>query len=215
MSSDQTTSSIEKTLAGRVCLVTGSTRGIGRAIAKEFGRWGATVVINGRRKDGELEKTHAEVLEVSGGCERAIFDVQNLPEVQKGILEVAERVGPIAVLVNCAGVTGDNLFARMDLGEFERVIKTNLLGSVNCAQAVLRGMSRAKWGRIINISSVVGHTGNPGQTSYCASKSAIEGFSRALAKEYAGRNITVNCVAPGFIDTAMTAALRTLHKEVV
>jgi len=135
------------------------------------------------------------------------FDVGNEEQVENAIKEATSKLGGIDILVNNAGITGDGLFVRTKLEDWERVIRTNLTGSFLCIRAVMKNMMKARWGRIINMSSVVGEMGNPGQASYCASKSALFGLTKSLAKEVGSRGITVNCVAPGFIKTDMTAEL--------
>lgn len=194
----------EAALSGKVALVTGASRGIGRAIAHLLGERGAEVVGTATSDDGA--RRISDDLEQYGGY-GMVLDVADAASVEAGLKQIAERSGAPQILVNNAGVTRDNLMLRMKEDDWESVLNTNLSGTFRASKAVLRGMAKARWGRIINISSVVSGMGNPGQANYCASKAGIEGFSRSLAKEMANRGITVNCVAPGFIDTDMTRKL--------
>ena len=191
-------------LTGKVALVTGASGGIGGAIAKALHAQGATVVLSGTRADA-LEKVKAEL------GSRAFVAVCNLGDKDsvEALPKAAEAAAgaPIDILVNNAGITRDNLFMRMKDDEWDQVIAVNLTAAFKLSRAVLRGMMRKRWGRIVTITSVVGVTGNPGQGNYAAAKAGLIGMSKALAAEVASRNITVNCVAPGFIATAMTDAL--------
>ena len=180
-------------LDGKLALVTGASRGIGHAIAAELARHGARVVGTATSEAGAKS--------VPG-----IGKVLNVRDVAQCDALVAE-LGDVAILVNNAGITRDNLALRMKDAEFDEVIDTNLRAVFRLSRAVMRGMMKARWGRIINITSVVGASGNPGQANYAAAKAGIVGMTKSLAREIGSRNITVNCVAPGFIDTDMTRAL--------
>lgn len=196
-------------LEHKIALITGASRGIGKAIALELGKQGATVVGTATSENGAecinqyLSKAHIPGMGL-------VMDVSNTEHITSGIETIQKSLGDIAILVNNAGITRDNLLARMKEDEWDSVLQTNLKSVFYLSRAVLRAMMKARSGRIINISSVVGATGNPGQTNYAATKAGMIGFSKSLAKEIGSRNITVNCVAPGFIDTDMT---RTLSAE--
>ena len=187
----------------KVALVTGGTRGIGHALVTELAKSGATVVLTGR--DGEVARTAGN--DISGSVLGLGMDVCDRTAVDNTVKQVLEAYGRIDILVNNAGITKDGLFLRMSKEDWDSVIATNLSGLYNCSQAVLRTMIRQRSGRIINISSVVGLTGNAGQTNYASSKAAVLGFTKALAREVASRNITVNAVAPGYVNTDMTKEL--------
>ena len=193
-------------LQGKVALVTGASRGIGQAIALELGRQGAVVIGTATSPSG-AEKI-AEYLK-SNGIEGAglVLDVSNDESVASTLEHIQQHLGQPLILVNNAGITRDNLMLRMKDDEWFDVINTNLNSLYRLSKAVLRGMTKARWGRIINIGSVVGAMGNAGQTNYAAAKAGLEGFTRALAREVGSRAITVNAVAPGFIDTDMTREL--------
>ena len=191
-------------LQNQVALVTGASRGIGKAIALELARQGAKVVGTATSESGAQAIT-AYLAEFGGqGMVLNVTDAENCTAV---IDAVQKNVGSIAILVNNAGITQDNLAMRMKDEEWDSVIATNLTAVGRLSRAVLRGMMKAKHGRIINITSVVGSSGNPGQMNYAAAKAGVAGMTRALAREIGSRNITVNCVAPGFIDTDMTKSL--------
>ena len=190
----------------RIALVTGASRGIGKAIALELGRQGLTVIGTATTEEGA--EAISRYLQESGITGQGLQMNVSSDESVEGCLEqIAAGYGPIGVLVNNAGITRDNLLMRMKPDEWSDVINTNLNAMYRLCKACVKGMTKSRWGRIINISSVVGSSGNAGQTNYAASKAGIEGFSRALAKEIGSRGITVNSVAPGFIDTDMTRAL--------
>ena len=191
----------------RVVFITGGSRGIGKAIAMQFADLKDKVVINYTRENDELEKTKAE-LENKGIKYLAIKgDVSNYDDCENMVKEIIEKFGKIDVLVNNAGITKDGLFLRMKKEDFTKVIDVNLTGTFNVTKNVIPYMVKQKSGRIINISSVVGEVGNAGQINYSASKAGILGFTKSLAKEVASRNILVNAVAPGFIQTDMTNVL--------
>jgi 3-oxoacyl-[acyl-carrier protein] reductase len=188
---------------GRIVAVTGANRGIGRAIAEAFARNGATVALMTR----SLEAGEAAAKEIGGGARAFRLDVSAPETIDPAFQAVLEAFGKIDVLVNNAGITRDNLAMRMKPEDWRAVIDANLTGAFLCAKAVLRPMMKARAGSVVNISSVVAGTGNPGQPNYCAAKAGLEGLTRSLALEYAERGLRFNCVAPGFIATDMTHAL--------
>ena len=190
----------------QICLVTGASRGIGKAIALELATQGHTVIGTGT--------SHSSAENVTTGLRAAraqgrgvVLDVNDLQQIESVIKEITDEFGPISVLVNNAGVTEDNLLMRMKPSQWEKTLNTNLAAVFALTKLCLKGMTKARYGRIINLSSVVGATGNAGQTNYAASKAGLIGFTKSLALEIASRGITVNAVAPGFIDTDMTSAL--------
>ena len=199
-------------LQGKVALVTGASRGIGQAIALELGRQGAIVIGTATTSSGA--ERIAETLK-ENGIEGAglVLDVGNDESVSSTLEHIQQHLGQPAILVNNAGITRDNLMLRMKDDEWYDVINTNLNSLYRLSKAVLRGMTKARWGRIINIGSVVGAMGNAGQVNYAAAKAGLEGFSRALAREVGSRGITVNSVAPGFIDTDMTRELPEAQRD--
>ena len=193
-------------LENQIALVTGASRGIGRSIAMALASAGATVVGTATTKDGAAAISAYLVAAGTLGS-GMVLDVRDGAQVEALIAEIEKLYGSISVLVNNAGITQDNLALRMKESEWDMVIDTNLKSVFRLSKAVLRGMMKARTGRIINITSVVGASGNAGQITYAAAKAGIAGMTRALAREIGSRNITVNCVAPGFIDTDMTRAL--------
>lgn len=193
-------------LTGQVALVTGATRGIGRAIAMRLGRDGATVVGTATSDGGaeDIQKAFDEAGFQGWGVR---LNVTDAPACETIVAAIEKRYGPVTVLVNNAGVTRDNLAMRMKDDDWDAVIDTNLKAVFRLAKLLMRGMMKARHGRIINITSVVASSGNPGQANYTAAKAGVEGLTRSLAQELGSRNITVNCIAPGLIDTDMTRAL--------
>ncbi|WP_207061126.1 3-oxoacyl-ACP reductase FabG [Motiliproteus sp. SC1-56] len=196
----------------KVALVTGATRGIGKAIALELGSRGATVVGTATSESGAAS-IEASLKEAGVKGAGLVLDVADPASVESVLAEVQSRFGVVTIVVNNAGITRDNILMRMKDDEWDQVLNTNLSSIYRVAKGCLRGMTKARWGRIINVSSVVASMGNAGQSNYAAAKAGIEGFSRALAREVASRNITVNSVAPGFIDTDMTSGLADEHKD--
>ena len=197
----------ELPLAGKVALVTGGSRGIGQAIALELARAGAAVALTYRSSPEGAADTVKRIEEQGGRALALACDVAELQAVEAALAEVSQALGAVAIAVNNAGVTQDQLILRMKPEDFDRVIATNLRGTWNLCRAVARPMVKARWGRIINLSSVVAQMGNPGQSNYAASKGGVEALSRSLAQELGSRGITVNAVAPGFIATQMTEDL--------
>jgi 3-oxoacyl-[acyl-carrier protein] reductase len=193
-------------LAGKVALVTGASRGIGRAIALQLAADGATVIGTATSQTGAqgIEEALARAGAKAAG---RVLDVREAAQCDSVVAAVQKEFGDILVLVNNAAVVRDNLALRMKDAEWDEVIETDLRAVFRLSRAVLRGMMKARWGRIVNITSVVGAAGNPGQANYAAAKAGVVGMSKSLARELGSRNITVNCVAPGFIDTDMTRAL--------
>ena len=196
-------------LSGKTALVTGASGGIGEAVAKSLHGQGATVVLHGTRAE-KLEALSAELGDRSHVVTANLGD----REAVAGVIDAAaEKAGPVSILVNNAGITRDNLAMRMKDEEWDQVLEVNLTASMILCRAALRNMMKARHGRIISISSIVGVTGNPGQTNYAASKAGMIGYSKSLAQEVASRGVTVNIVAPGFIETPMTDALSDAQKD--
>ena len=200
-------------LKGQIALVTGGSRGIGRAVVLTLGRLGAEVMINYRENQSAAEEALKQLLTERGSGQLYPFDVAVEGQVEEAVKKIVDRHKKIDILVNNAGITSDNLLVRLKSEDWDRVIGVNLRGTIHCTKAVCRGMIRERYGRIVNLTSVVGQIGNAGQSAYAASKAGIIGFTKAMARELATRGITVNAVAPGFIDTEMTAKLSSKIQE--
>ena len=199
-------------LGGKVALVTGASQGIGDAIARLLARRGAQVVAAARSTD-KLESLVEELSSEDLRATALTLDVSDAEGMSEALKALPDEFQPVQILVNNAGITDDNLLARMSLEQWQRVLDTNLTGAFALTKLVLRGMLRQRWGRVISIASVSGLMGNAGQANYAASKAGLIGFSKSLARELGSRNITVNVVAPGFTQTAMTAALTETQRE--
>ena len=195
------------TLSGQVALVTGAGRGIGRAVALSLAQAGAYVVINYRGNQAAAEQSLGAIVEAGGNGMLCPFDIAAEDQVEEAVKRIVDERGRVDILVNNAGVTADNLLIRMKPADWDQVIGTNLKGTVLCTKSVIRYMIGQRYGRIVNVSSVVGQMGNVGQALYAASKAGVIGFTKTVAREVATRGITVNAVAPGFIETDMTAKL--------
>jgi 3-oxoacyl-[acyl-carrier protein] reductase len=193
-------------LEGRTALVTGASQGIGRACALELARRGARVALAARNL-AKLEEVSGEIAAAGGDAKTFILDIANEESIHDTAKSVISHFGGVHILVNNAGITKDTLLLRMKRADWDQVLATNLTGAFLMTQAVLNPMLRGRWGRIINISSIVGQTGQTGQANYAASKAGLVGFTKSMARELATRSITVNAVAPGYIETAMTAVL--------
>jgi len=194
-------------LQGQVAIVTGASRGIGKAVAEQLAAKGASIAVISTTSTGS-ESVAAELCQLRPGCARPYaFNVADYQAVEDCCKQIVSDFGRVDILVNNAGITRDNLLMRMREEDWDQVLAVNLKGVYNCVKAVVRPMMKAHYGRIVNISSVIGITGNAGQANYAAAKAGIIGFSKSMAKELASRSITVNVIAPGFIDTAMTAEL--------
>ena len=200
-------------LAGKIAIVTGGSRGIGRAVSIALARAGAHVVVNYRSNEDAAKETLRLIEEVDGTGEILGFDVAEPESVDAAIKDAAKRHGHVDILVNNAGISIDQLLLRVSPKDLDMTWATNVNGALYCAKACIRPMMRSKWGRIINLSSVVAESGNAGQVVYSSSKAALLGMTRSLAREYASRGITVNAVAPGFIETDMTADLPDAAKQ--
>ncbi len=199
-------------LDGRIALVTGASQGIGKAIARLLARRGARVIVAARSTE-KLEALVGELGEAGQAAWALTLDVADAAGIADTVKRIPEDFQPVQILVNNAGITADNLLARMSLEQWQRVLDTNLTGAYALTRQLLRGMMRQRWGRIISIASIAGLMGNPGQANYAASKAGLIGFSKSLARELGSRSITVNVVAPGFIETAMTASLSDAQRE--
>jgi 3-oxoacyl-[acyl-carrier protein] reductase len=198
---------MDAALADQVALVTGGSRGIGRAIARRLGAAGARVYVNYRRDDAAAAETARLIADAGGRAELVRFDVADGAAVSAAIGEIIKGAGMLHVLVNNAGMSIDNLLLRLSPEQWDEVMAVNLRGTFNCTRAAARAMVRARYGRIINISSVVGQMGNAGQAAYAAAKAGMIGFTKSVARELASRAVTVNAIAPGLIETEMTAYL--------
>ncbi|MDN5331137.1 MAG: 3-oxoacyl-[acyl-carrier protein] reductase [Tepidanaerobacteraceae bacterium] len=201
-------------LSGKVCLVTGGSRGIGRSISIKLARLGAKVVLNYKSNEELAKKVVSEIESLNGEAVAYMADVADYEEASRMVEEVYQKFGRIDILVNNAGITRDGLILRMSEKDWDDVINTNLKGMFNTTKNAVKYMVKQRWGRIINISSVVGLYGNPGQANYAAAKAGVIGFTKSLAKELGSRGITVNAVAPGFIRTDMTAEIIKKNQEI-
>jgi 3-oxoacyl-[acyl-carrier protein] reductase len=193
-------------MANRIAFITGASRGIGRACALALSSGGAKVVLAARQLD-KLEEVAAEVRASGGEAYVVAIDLASQDSIKEAFSKASKEFGRIDILINNAGLTRDGLAMRMKRDDWDAVLQTNLSGSFFCIQQVMPGMVRERWGRIVNITSVVGESGNAGQANYAASKAGLIGLTKSLAQELASRNITVNAVAPGFVETDMTASL--------
>ena len=202
-------------LRGRSAIVTGGGRGIGRAIATELARAGANLIITYRANSTLAEAAASEIRAFGVGCQTCQADVRESVDLVRVVKQCQQAFGSVDILVNNAGMTNDNLVMRLSEDAWDEVLDTNLRGTFLATKAALRPMVRARWGRIINITSVVGVTGNAGQANYAAAKAGIIGFTRSVALEVAARGITVNAIAPGFVQTDMTAGLSDEQKELI
>jgi 3-oxoacyl-[acyl-carrier protein] reductase len=200
-------------LDGRIALVTGGSRGIGRACSEALARQGATVVVNYVRGEAAARKVADGIVSRGGKAEVAGFDVVDSKAVDAAVDDIVKRHGKVDVLVANAGISIDGLLLRLKDDDLDRLFATNVRGAIACARACSRSMMRARWGRVVFMSSVVGEMGNVGQTAYAASKAALLGAAKSIAREYASRSLTVNVVAPGFIDTDMTSTMSPEMKE--
>jgi 3-oxoacyl-[acyl-carrier protein] reductase len=192
-----------KRFEGRIALVTGASRGIGAAIARRLGAEGATVLAAARSAEG-LERVVSEIVAGAGRAEAVTIDISDAASIESAVKETLASHGQIDVLVNNAGITEDNLVLRMSRESWDRVLATNLTGAFLLTQAVVKSMVRRRYGRIVNVTSIVGLMGNAGQANYAAAKAGLVGLTKSVARELGSRNVTCNAVAPGFIETAMT-----------
>ncbi|WP_028579080.1 3-oxoacyl-[acyl-carrier-protein] reductase [Desulfogranum japonicum] len=195
------------TLEGKTAVITGGSRGIGRAICKKLAGSGFNVGINYVSNPTAAEETLALVEQQGGKGFLCPFNVADTDAVNEAFKKITQDIAPVDILINNAGITRDGLMARMKDSDWQAVMDTNLKGAFSCSKAAMRGMMKSKWGRIVNITSVIGFLGNGGQVNYAAAKAGLVGLTKSMARELAGRNITVNCVAPGYIVTDMTDGL--------
>jgi len=203
---------MDRMLEGKVALVTGGSRGIGRAIALAIAARGGTVIV-AARSVASAAVTADEIMKAGGSARAIAMDVADDGSVDTAMADMLREHATIPLLVNNAGITRDNLLMRMKKEDWDQVIDTNLSGIYRICRSLVPSMVKARYGRIVNVTSVVARSGNPGQANYAAAKAGTEGFTRSLARELASRNITVNCVAPGFIDTDMTRTLTDAQRE--
>lgn len=200
-------------LDGKIAIVTGGSRGIGRATAVRLAESGACIYINYVRNEAAAAETLKIIKNGGGDGELSRFDVSNFEATQETIRDIVKKRGRVDILVNNAAISADGLIARMKEKDWNNVMDTNLTGTFNCCRAVVRHMMKQRWGRIVNITSVVAEAGNAGQVNYCASKAGILGLTKSLARELGSRNICVNAVAPGFIETDMTSSVPDEERE--
>jgi 3-oxoacyl-[acyl-carrier protein] reductase len=193
-------------LSGRIALVTGASQGIGEAIARQLAKQGATVVL-AARTEAKLVAVQASIGEAGGKADHVVMDLASPDSVRAAIATVLERHGALHILVNNAGITRDRLLIQMKEEDFDAVVGTNLKGAWVAIQAATKPMMKQRWGRIVNVASVVGQMGNPGQSNYVSAKAGLIGLTKSVARELASRNVTANAVAPGYIETDMTAGL--------
>ena len=206
---------LEMGIEGRVALISGASRGIGRAVALELAAEKAKVIINYKSSEEKAKGVKKEIEAMGGDAELLRFDISSPEEVKAALKDLIGKTGRLDILINNAGLTRDNILAIMKESEWDDVLDTNLKGAFLLTKAAIRPMIKARWGRIVNITSVAGQYGNPGQANYSASKAGIIGFTRSVARELAERNITVNAVSPGLIDTEMSDALPDKAKEAI
>ena len=200
-------------VAGRVALITGGSRGIGRACAEALAEQGATVIVNYVKGEAAAREVADAIVAKGGKAEISGFDVADSKAIDAAVDDIAKRHGKVDILVANAGISIDGLLLRLKDEDLDKLFATNVRGAIACARACSRGMMRGKWGRIVFMSSVVGEMGNVGQTAYAATKAAVMGAAKSIAREYASRNITCNVVSPGFIETDMTATMTPEMKE--
>ncbi|PIE57870.1 MAG: beta-ketoacyl-ACP reductase [Desulfobulbus propionicus] len=203
------------TLKGKTALVTGGSRGIGRAICQRLASLGVHVGINYVSNPKAAKETQALVEKAGGKAFLCPFNVGDTDAVNQALQEISKEFGPVDILINNAGITRDGLMARMKETDWKDVLDTNLKGAFTCSKAAMRAMMKSRWGRIVNMTSVIGFLGNGGQVNYAAAKAGLIGLSKSMARELAGRNVTVNCVAPGYIVTDMTKGLEPEIQEAI